>query len=195
MRAPSTKTGSRVEHGLKLSSTRPSAKSNTHRDLDGRHLCRSRAVCSQHNMALSVLLPALSPSTVHDACEQYVENLLSALQDFLQHNPASNVVCGMDAHDPASQILAKKLGASSSRLRVRCYTFQDQALHEAKQTGLDFCHWIAKPYKRYTPICWMWQQLAICAQCNFQPEASVLLGDDIRVTPAKWVGQVLGGAA
>ena len=144
-------------------------------------------------MALSVLLPARSPCTDHDACEKYVGILLSAVQDFLQNNPASNVICGMDAHDPASQILANRLGASSSRLRVRCYTFQDQALDEAKQTGLNFCQWIAEPHKRYTPICWMWQQLAIYAQCNFQPEAFVLLGDDVKITPARWVEQVLGG--
>ena len=146
-------------------------------------------------MALSVLLPAVSPCTSHDACEKYVEDLTSAVQDFLQNNPASNVICGMDAHDPASQILANKVAASTNRLRVRCYTFQDQALHEARQTGLDFCHWIAEPYKRYTPICWMWQQLAVHAQCNFQPEAFVLLGDDTKITPARWVEKALGGAA
>lgn len=146
-------------------------------------------------MALSVLLPAVSPCTSHDACEQYVENLLSVVQNFLQSNPASNVICGMDAYDPASQILAHKLSASINWLRVRCYTFQDQALNEARQIGLDFCQSTAEPYKRYTPICWMWQQLAVCAQCNFQPEAFVLLGDDTKIIPTRWVEQLLGGAA
>lgn len=54
---------------------------------------------------------------------------------------------------------------------------------------------MAEPYKRYTPLCWMWQQLAIYAQCHFHPEAFVLLGDDSKLTLARWVEQVLGGAA
>ena len=76
-------------------------------------------------MTLSVLLPAVSPCTSHDAREKYVANLLSAMQDFLQNNPASNVICGMDAHDSASEILGDKLATSTNRLRdsVRCYTF------------------------------------------------------------------------
>lgn len=74
-------------------------------------------------MTLSVLLPAVSPCTSHDAREKYVANLLSAMQGFLQNNPASNVICGMDAHDSASEI-ADKLAASTNRLRVRCYTFK-----------------------------------------------------------------------
>ena len=70
-------------------------------------------------MTLSILLPAVSPCTSHDACEKYVENLLSAIQDFLQNNPASNVICGIDAHDSASEILADKLAASTNRLRTQ----------------------------------------------------------------------------
>lgn len=114
-------------------------------------------------MALSILLPAVSPRTRLKACEKYVEDLLSAVHDFLQDSSALNVICGMDADDPASQILATKLAAqhaSASLLRVHCYTFQDEALRKARQTGLEFCRLVAKPNERYTPMCWMWQQLA-----------------------------------
>lgn len=147
-------------------------------------------------MALSILLPAVSPHTSLNACEKYVEDLLSAVQDLLHDSPALNVICGMDANVPAGQIFANKLAAphaSASLLRVHLYTFQDEALDKARQTGLEFCRVVAKPNERYTPICWMWQQLAICAQYTFQPEAFVLLGDDIKVQPKRWAEEVLGG--
>lgn len=147
-------------------------------------------------MALSVLLPAVSPRTSLIACEKYVEDLLSAVHDLLNGSPALNVICGMDAVDPASQILADRLAAqhdSASLQRLQLCTFQDKPPRQARQAGLDFCRLVAKPNERYTPICWMWQQLAIHAQYHFQPEAFVLLGDDIKVQPTRWAEQVLGG--
>ena len=139
---------------------------------------------------LSILLPAVSPRTDRKASEKYVEELLSAAHDILQSNPASNVICGMDALDPASRILANKLVDST---RLHCYIFQEEALQKARQAGLQFCGWMAKASnRRYSPLCWMWQELALYAERTFQPEAFVLLGDDIKITPVGWVEQVLG---
>lgn len=75
------------------------------------------AVLKHTQMALSILLPTLSLCTDREACERYVEDLLATQNDFLRLNPAANVIFGMDAHDPASGILAKKLDKSTGHQR------------------------------------------------------------------------------
>ena len=144
-------------------------------------------------MSLSILLPATSrsPQKGYVACETYVETLLRTIHGFLHHNPTSNVVCGMDADDPASRLFSSKLMASPSRSKIACHIFQEQGLIKAKQMGLSLSNGYASN-RHAAPICWMWQKMALHAQHKFQSEAMVLLGDDTKVSPNKWVQKALG---
>ena len=145
-------------------------------------------------MALSILLPAVSLCKGREAGEKYVQELLGRQLDFLQQNPAGNVIFGMDACDPASCILANRLATSTGLQRVRVVIFSTHELHQARRRGLRFGRSVADSAAdaRFTPMCWMWEQLAVYAHRHLQPEAFVLLGDDTQITPAIWVDQVLG---
>ena len=147
-------------------------------------------------MSVCILLPAAS---VHRDCDRhatvtstFVVELLDTLTNFLTHNPAARVVCGMDADDRARQLFADKLALSDSSIldRVACHTFRtadlQQAKHDAHEQGsvaLD---------ERSVPLCWMWGQLAQLAIRTFQTELLVLLGDDIEMRPPAWVDMVSG---
>lgn len=72
----------------------------------------------------------------------------------------------------------------SERQRLHVFIFSEHELHNARQRGLTFCRVVDAPSnKRYTPMCWMWEQLAVHAHHHFQPAAFVLLGDDTQITP------------
>ena len=43
-----------------------------------------------------------------------------------------------------------------------------------------------------TPICWMWNKLAAAAMDEFNPKYTILLGDDVEITPQGWPHVLLG---
>lgn len=100
----------------------------------------------------------------------------------------------MDACDPASCILANRLATSTGLQRLHVVIFSEHELQQATQRGLTCCRSVvdAPSNKRYTPMCWMWERLALYAHHHLQAAAFVLLGDDTQTAPTTWVEQVLG---
>lgn len=145
-------------------------------------------------MSVSILLPAASAHRDghRGANSTFVVELLDTVKNFLTHNPAARVVCGMDADDRARQLFADKLALSESNTlcRVAGHTFHTADLQQAKYDALE--QGSVALDERSVPLCWMWGQLAQLAIGTFQTELLVLLGDDIEMRPPAWVDMVSG---
>ena len=108
---------------------------------------------------------------------------------------SASVVVGMDADDPATAIFSEMIHRHSSCHHVKCVIFHANDLCRARQEALGLIGATFEASKdRYTPLCWIWGQLAQAAMQHYQPEALLLLGDDVEVAPVTRVQMVLGKA-
>ena len=89
-------------------------------------------------MSVAILLPAASPHCHREqpSCSAYVSELMSTIEKLLTNNPSANVVCGMDADDPARQLFAVMIAESHVANRAACHTFTTAALQLARHDAL-----------------------------------------------------------
>ena len=142
---------------------------------------------------LAVLLPASSVGcSGSKSRESYVQHLCTSVLTLLESNPAVKVVCGMDDLDPARPLAFDAINRHSAALdkRISLHTFKTE---EALARSSCLCS-SRVTLSNFTaaPICWMWGELAQLAVRNHCADFSVLLGDDVEVSPTSWAHLVTG---
>jgi hypothetical protein len=157
-------------------------------------------------MDFAFLLPltSLGDAAGPTGCLRAVSTLAASMRCGSSSGPSAGVVIGLDEgdalHERRRELLDAfggfKVGAACKSCVAPCTPLNPSVRALPLRAQVELVTFRAAELPEHpagcTPLCWMWNTLAAHAAAAFDPEWTLLLGDDLTVEPAGWPSLLKG---